>query len=868
MAQEKKETLEKEEEVEEVELSEEDAKIKEEVEELVDKIQGDNQGVAKLALETLRTMLKTATGTVTSIPKPLKFLRPHYPTLKENFTARPNTMEGKKLFADLLSLLAMSYAKEDVRECLTFKLQGDADIAQWGHEYIRHLSGEIGTEYHKRKETAGSVDDLMALVTKIVPFDFTHNSEPQACDLLLEVERLPHVVAHCTSDNHRRVCDYLLSYADYVASPGNREIQKVAYDIYLQLQKYPEALRTSMMLNDRELIKATLDACKDPILQKQLAFQLGRQRIFLDPTGDDELDEIIGNAKLSEFFLYTARDLNSMDPKTPEQIYKTHLQDQRTTTLSANISSHTQNLASTFVNAFANAGFCTDKLMTAEVSQVTEWLHKNKDHRMMSAAASLGMIMLWDVDDGLAQVDKFLYSNEEYIKAGALMAVGILHSGVRNDCDPALALLSDYLENKTTDMRVAAIMGLGLSYAGSKRTEISELLVPMVADSEIALDICVFAALSLGLVFVGTCDENITEIITTQLMERCEKEGQVSNSLIRFFCVALGLLFLGQHENVEAAVVACSTLNPKIAKYCEMTVKTCAYAGSGDLVQIKELMKQLVEKIEKEEEASHQSVAVMGIGLIAMGEVLGSEMCKRTFEHILQYGDAVMRRAIPLALALVYVSNPQLIVLDTLGKLTHDPDSETSMNAILALGLVGAGTNNARTANMLRQLANYYAKEANHLFLVRVAQGMLFMGKGLLTMNPFHSDRKLMNHTAVAGLLIVLHSGLDMKSLILSKYHFLLYYLVTAISPRMMVTLDNNLEPVQVSVRVGQSVDTVAVPGRPKTITGFQTHNSPVLLQFSDRAELATDKWKALTPILEDVVILEKNKAAAEDEPV
>ena len=41
------------------------------------------------------------------------------------------------------------------------------------------------------------------------------------------------------------------------------------------------------------------------------------------------MDEIIGNGKLSEFFLYTARDLNSMDPKTPEQIYKTHLQDAR-----------------------------------------------------------------------------------------------------------------------------------------------------------------------------------------------------------------------------------------------------------------------------------------------------------------------------------------------------------------------------------------------------------------------------------------------------------------------------------------------------------------------------------------------------------
>eukprot|EP00667_Euglena_gracilis_P002435 EG_transcript_2436 len=852
--------------LEEVELSEEDEKIKEEVEELVEKLKDQTEGVVKLACETLRTMLKTATGSVTSIPKPLKFLRPHYATLKENY--QKHSSANKKLFADILSLLAMSYSKEGERDCLAFKLEGDDDISQWGHEYIRHLSGEIGLEYEKRKEEKRPCEDLLALVAKIIPFDFAHNSEPQACDLLLEVDQLPQLVDHCTVDNHRRVCDYLLSFADYVPSPGNRDIQKVAYDVYLKLNRYPEALRIAMMLNDVELIKSTLDGCEAPLVKKQLAFQLGRQRLFLEPTGDDEVDEIVGNTKLSEFFLYTARDLNSMEPKTPEQIYKTNLQDARTTSLSANISSHTQNLASTFVNAFANAGFCTDKLMTAEVAQVTEWLHKNKDHRMMSAAASLGMIMLWDVDDGLAQVDKFLYSHEEYIKAGALMAVGILHCGVRNDCDPALALLSDYLENKTTDMRVAAIMGLGLAYTGSRRQEISELLVPIVADSEVALEVAVFAALSLGLVFIGSCDENITEVITTQLMERSEKESQVSNPLTRFFCVALGLLFLGQQENADAAALACSTLNAKIARYCEMTIKTCAYAGTGNVEQIKDLMKQLVEKIEKEEDATHQPVAVLGIGLIAMGEVLGSDMIKRSFEHILQYGEPIMRRAIPLALAMVYVSNPQLIVMDTLGKLTHDADQETSMNAILALGLVGAGTNNARIANMLRSLANYYAKEANHLFLVRVAQGLLFMGKGLLTLNPFHSDRRLMNRSAVAGLLVVLHSCLDIKNLLLGKYHFLLFYLVTAICPRMTITLDEALEPVQVSVRVGQSVDTVAVAGRPKTITGFQTHNSPVLLQLVDRAELATDKWKALTPILEDVVILEKNKAAEQEEAV
>lgn len=36
----------------------------------------------------------------------------------------------------------------------------------------------------------------------------------------------------------------------------------------------------------------------------------------------------------------------------------------------------------------------------------------------MSAAASLGMILQWDVDGGLTQIDKYLYANDEYIKAG------------------------------------------------------------------------------------------------------------------------------------------------------------------------------------------------------------------------------------------------------------------------------------------------------------------------------------------------------------------------------------------------------------------------------------------------------------------
>ena len=78
---------------------------------------------------------------------------------------------------------------------------------------------------------------------------------------------------------------------------------------------------------------------------------------------------------------------------------------------------------------------------------------------MMSTTASLGLILLWDVDGGLTQIDKYLYSAEDYIKAGALLACGIVNSGVRNECDPALALLSDYILHSNNIMRVGAVVG-------------------------------------------------------------------------------------------------------------------------------------------------------------------------------------------------------------------------------------------------------------------------------------------------------------------------------------------------------------------------------------------------------------------------
>lgn len=97
-------------------------------------------------------------------------------------------------------------------------------------------------------------------------------------------------------------------------------------------------------------------------------------------------------------------------------------------------------------------------------------------------------------------------------------------------------------------------------------------------------------------------------------------------------------------------------------------------------------------------------------------------MVVRSLGHLLQYGDVNVRRAVPLALGLLSVSDPKIEIMDTLSKFSHDHDAETAMGAIFALGLIGAGTNNARIAQMLRGLASYYNKEANQLFIVNIAQ--------------------------------------------------------------------------------------------------------------------------------------------------
>ena len=801
---------------------------------------------------------------MTAVPKPLKFLRPHYETLTKLYEDWP-VGEDKVSLADVLSVIGMTYSDEDRQDTLKYRLLAPTtDIDSWGHEYVRHLALEIGEVYGQRVAADESAKDLIDLALVLVPLFISTNAEADAVDLMSELEMIEQIPKYVDENTYSRVCLYMVTMVNLLTYPDNETFLRTVHSIYTRYKQSTQAMVVAIRLNDIDLIKEDFERAEDPALKNQLGFLIARQRIILQlPDNDEggEIPECTANLTLSEHFKSLGKELNILDPKSTEDIYKSHLESSRVAGMT-NLDSARHNLAAAFVNAFVNAGFGDDKMMLVE-GEKESWVWKTKNDGQISTVASMGTLLMWDVENGLDKIDRYTYATEPEIQAGAMLAIGIINSGVRVDSEPAIALLSDpdKLQHSDPMVRTCCIMGLAIAYAGSQNEELVDLLVPIISDTSNDMQISAMAALACGIICIGSAHSEVTETIVTTIMEE-DRKTQLTNKWTRFLALGLGLLFFGRQEEVDVILETLKVVDHPMSKPTAVMAEICAWAGTGAVLKIQELLHicndHKEESDDKKGDELLQAYAVIGIALVAMGEDVGQEMVLRQFGHLMHYGEPNIRRAVPLAMGLLSPSNPQMKVYDTLSRYSHDTDQEVAINAIFAMGMLGAGTNNARLAQLLRQLASYYHRDQDALFMVRIAQGLLHMGKGTLSINPFHTERQVLSRVAAAGLLTTLVALIDAKEFITSNSHYLLYFLVTAMHPRFLVTLDEDLKPIEVNVRVGQAVDVVGQAGRPKTITGWQTQSTPVLLSFGDRAELEDEQYISLNSTLEGLVILRK----------
>jgi 26S proteasome regulatory subunit N1 len=109
-------------------MSEEDQELKERLETCVSTVlNADNEAAVTIpirqkALDIIVTELRTATASMTSVPKPLKFLRPHFPDIKllhvylsKDATPDNATRELRARLADVLAVLAMTMGNHGKR---------------------------------------------------------------------------------------------------------------------------------------------------------------------------------------------------------------------------------------------------------------------------------------------------------------------------------------------------------------------------------------------------------------------------------------------------------------------------------------------------------------------------------------------------------------------------------------------------------------------------------------------------------------------------------------------------------------------------------------------------------------------------------
>jgi 26S proteasome regulatory subunit N1 len=125
---EKKNATKKKEEEQEESMSEEDLELKERLETCVSTVINKEKEAAvtialrQKALDVIVNELRTATSSMTSVPKPLKFLRPHFADIQTLYQSLVNneaataaadneTLEFRARLSDVLSVLAMTMGK-------------------------------------------------------------------------------------------------------------------------------------------------------------------------------------------------------------------------------------------------------------------------------------------------------------------------------------------------------------------------------------------------------------------------------------------------------------------------------------------------------------------------------------------------------------------------------------------------------------------------------------------------------------------------------------------------------------------------------------------------------------------------------------
>jgi 26S proteasome regulatory subunit N1 len=784
---------------------------------IISRIQDDDPGVKESALKMLFSLTKSShSKTINTID--FQYLSDNLPVLENISQTLKN--DSQRFLYDIISAICVI---GDNRKILEYRIKGNViDLKEWGHLYVKKLVECILDAKYGKIDVPLSETEEVGL--RCIDFLFRHNAEFDAIDFLYEMNKIDMLLDYVDIHNYNRIILYLEEMEALV------DLGEIVLEINLRMKKHSKYV---VWLINHGRTREAIDhvrGLEDPECRRQCLYILARCDLSFGTDSPDERS-ILSNSHIKDTYRSVARELEIERPNKIDMILKGSKHD-RDAGIFASIAA---------ANALVHMGHGRDPIFLPQeedqkASLELGTLLASNSVDLISVLASIGVIEFWNSERVMEILQEHIFGDYSFRKTGSLL--GLALSGLKN-CDEKptiLALLSSNLRSESTAHVVATLLGIQALYSGTQAEELRELLQPMIFSE--SSDVAFFSAFVLGSVFCGSADEDITSLLLQTFVEK-NKESEAP--FFKFLLLGIGCLFF-RRRDVECGLME---MGSALSKHGSVLLKGFQYARTGSSEVIESI---LTVSFTGETDAFLESLGLLSCSLVAIGDDLTTQMVARIVSSSLLLDSPHLRSVLPLCYSLLYPSNPQPTILDLLERSLNIGETNCVMSTLLSLGIIGAGSLNNRIIRILDQQYSFYYKDHKVLSVLKMAQGLVSMGKGLVTLSPLYYDKSMLAPRNAVGLFSTVFMFLDSSSSpLVTDHSYLFFLLCQSCSPKYVVTSE------KISMRVGIPVNTVGVVGEPRKLSSIQTHTSPIVLNEREKAETDVD---ACTSYIEDVVIL------------
>lgn len=718
--------------------------------------------------------------------------------------------DQKRKMYDIIS--AISIIGED-KDILSYRLKGNVvPLSEWGHLYVKKLMSCIVKSNSKEEK-----DRVAAVSDSCVDFLFKNNLEFEAIDFLLEIGRISRVVEYVDTHNYKRIILYL-------------EEMKAFYPldlsgIYKKMGDHTRYVTHNAL--DKEKIIKYARGIKDKNTRRQLLYMLARMDVYYE-SQDPEEREILSNGHVKGIIKEVVGVLE-IDKKTIPQKRSKYEKGLHQASFSP----------ITVTNGFMHMGLENDTIFFPKDDSTIppldyEAILNSDIPELVTVLGSVGCIEAWSPERVLELLQEHIFGDRSSKKTGALLALALASCKRHDERMTYVSLLLSNIEGcSTTDTTslhiIPTLLGIQAMYSGSCEESLREPLLPFLYSQD--LEVAFFTSFVLGSIFCGTGDDSLISLFMQMYIER-----DSDSPFFKLHILGLALLYY-KRPDLDCLLLE---VDSPYSRHGSILVRAFQHLASGDPLVVENI---LADSFTGETDALLESLAILACTLVGLGD----DLVARIATSSLLLESPHLKSVLPLSYALLYTSNPQSSILDVLEKSLNSGDSNTVIPTIFSLGVIGAGTLCGRIQKVLDSQMAYFYKDPKASSVLKISQGLLSLGKGLMSLSPFFYDKTVLLPKNFIGLFATTLLFLEPSTSPILNNPYLFYLLVQAATPKYIYC------PTKINIRVGNPVNTVGVVGDPRRISSMQTHSSPVVLGANERAEIDEETY---TSYIEDVVLL------------